>query len=96
VAKPPSGEQLSACKLSATKLTHATVDGNIKPEWENSAVAGYIFVWWKGDHPPRHVHVYRNERLIVKWDLDNHKAMKGRASKRVIDLIEKLESEGLL
>ena len=56
---------------------------------------GYIFVWWKGDNPPRHVHVYRNERLIVKWDLDNHKAMKGHASKRVIDLIEKLEVGGL-
>jgi hypothetical protein len=36
------------------------------------------------------------EKLIVKWDLDNHKAMKGHAPKRVRDLIEKLESEGLL
>jgi hypothetical protein len=57
---------------------------------------GYIFVWWKGDHSPRHVHVYRDEKLVVKWDLDNNKAMKGQASKRVIDLIEKLKSEGLL
>jgi hypothetical protein len=57
---------------------------------------GYIFVWWKGDHPPRHVHVYRDGKLVVKWDLDNHKVMKGYASKRVIDLIEKLESEELL
>jgi hypothetical protein len=31
---------ISALKLSATKSTHATVDGNIKPEWGNSAVAG--------------------------------------------------------
>jgi hypothetical protein len=56
---------------------------------------GYI-VWRKGDHPPRHVHVYRDGKLIVKWDIDNHKAMKGDAPKRVLDLIEKLESEGLL
>ena len=33
-----------------------------------------------GYHPPRHVHVYREGKLIVKWDLDNHKAMKGAAT----------------
>ena len=32
---------------------------------------GYVFITWKGDHPPRHVHVYRDGTLIVKWDLDN-------------------------
>jgi hypothetical protein len=42
------------------------------------------------------VHVYRDERLVVKWDIDNHKAMKGDASKKVVKLIEELESEGLL
>ncbi|MBI1745817.1 MAG: DUF4160 domain-containing protein [Acidobacteria bacterium] len=57
---------------------------------------GYIFVSWKGDHPPRHVHVYGNQRLVVKWDLDNKKPMKGSASRRVLKLIQKLESEGLL
>jgi hypothetical protein len=55
-----------------------------------------VFITWKGDHPPRHVHVYRDERLIVKWDLDNKKAMKGRATARVLALITDLESEGLL
>ncbi len=54
---------------------------------------GYLFVWWKGDHAPRHVHVYRDQKLVVKWDLDNRKAMKGHASKRVLGLIEALESE---
>jgi hypothetical protein len=57
---------------------------------------GYVFVWWKGDHPPRHVHVYRDGTLVVKWDLDNGKPMRGKASRRVIELIEELESEGLL
>jgi len=58
--------------------------------------SGYVFVTWKGDHSPRHVHVYRNGALIVKWDLDNRKPMKGRATRRVRVLIEQLESEGLL
>jgi hypothetical protein len=57
---------------------------------------GYVFITWKGDHPPRHVHVYRDGRLVVKWDLDNRKAMKGLATARVVALIEELESEGLL
>lgn len=57
---------------------------------------GYIFIAWKSDHPPRHVHVYRDGRLVVKWDLDNQKPMKGAASWRVLELIAELESEGLL
>ncbi len=57
---------------------------------------GYVFVTWKGDHTPRHVHVYRDGKFIVKWDLENQKAMKGRAPRRVLELIAELESEGRL
>lgn len=57
---------------------------------------GYILVTWKGDHPPRHVHVYREGHLVVKWDLDHKKPMKGKATGRVRKLIEELESGGLL
>jgi hypothetical protein len=57
---------------------------------------GYVFVTWKGDHTPRHVHVYRDGKLLVKWDLDNKTAMKGKASRRVLNLIAELEAEGLL
>jgi len=32
---------------------------------------GYIFVTWVGDHSPRHVHVYDDDTLIMKWDLDS-------------------------
>ena len=57
---------------------------------------GYIFLAWTGDHPPRHVHVYRDGKLIVKWDLDNRKPMIGRSTRRILELIRELESEGLL
>jgi len=57
---------------------------------------GFIFITWKGDHPPRHVHVYRDGKLIVKWDLDNKTAMKGSARRQVLALIATLEAEGLL
>lgn len=57
---------------------------------------GFVFVWWKGDHEPRHVHMYRDGKLVVKWDLDHGIAMKGRAPRRVVDLIAELKAEGLL
>lgn len=57
---------------------------------------GFLFITWKGDHSPRHVHVYRDERLVVVWDLENWKLMKGAASRRVIELIATLEGEGAL
>ena len=56
----------------------------------------YVFLTWKGDHTPRHVHVYRNGRFVVKWDLDSWQPMEGRASARVLLLIRELEDEGAL
>jgi hypothetical protein len=40
--------------------------------------------------------VYREGRLVVKWDLDNGKAMKGAASREIRVLIRVLELEGRL
>ena len=56
----------------------------------------HVFLTWKGDHSPRHVHVYRDGKLIVKWNLDDRVAMKGRPSARVLQLIAELEGEGTL
>jgi hypothetical protein len=57
---------------------------------------GYIFVGWIGDHSPRHVHVYRDGKLVVKWDLDAWQPMKGRAGARVERLLRELVEEGKL
>lgn len=54
----------------------------------------YVFLSWKGDHSPRHVHAYRAGKLILKWDLDNEQAMKGSPSRQILDIIAELESEG--
>lgn len=56
----------------------------------------YVFITWKGDHSPRHVHVYRDSALIVKWDLDNWQPMEGTATKKILDLLSELEEEGAL
>lgn len=57
---------------------------------------GYIFLTWIGDHSPRHVHVYRDGKLVVKWDLESKLPMEGEASRRILSLIEELEAEALL
>lgn len=57
---------------------------------------GFIFITWKGDHPPRHVHVYRDGKLVVKWNLEDGVPLEGRATQRLLRLISELEGEGLL
>ena len=57
---------------------------------------GYVFIAWAGDHSPRHVHVYRNGRLVLKWDLDNARVMKGSVNGRLLAVIRQLELEGVL
>lgn len=56
----------------------------------------YVFVTWIGDHSPRHVHVYKDGKLVVKWDLENQVAMKGQATGKILKLIAELEEEGRL
>ena len=71
-----------------------TLHGNICDRWASIGGAGTSSS--RGNHPPRHVHVYRDGTLIVKWDLDNQKPMKGAATRRILELIAELEAEGLL
>ena len=56
----------------------------------------YVFLCWIGDHSPRHVHVYRSSKLVVKWDLENWQPMQGKASRRILQLIKDLVNEGKL
>jgi hypothetical protein len=56
----------------------------------------FIFVSWIGDHSPRHVHVYKDRRLVVKWDLENWAAMKGEPTRRILEHIRDLIDEGKL
>ena len=49
-----------------------------------------------GDHTPRHVHVYKDGKLVVKWDLESGQPMKGRDSASMLRLIREFENEGAL
>jgi hypothetical protein len=55
-----------------------------------------VFVTWAGDHTPRHVHVYRWGRLVLKWDMEHRLPMKGKPNTKLLRLIRELEEEGLL
>jgi hypothetical protein len=57
---------------------------------------GYVFLAWIGDRGPRHVHAYRDGRLVVKWDLENEVAVKGKANRTIRKLIAELLREGRL
>jgi hypothetical protein len=55
-----------------------------------------VFVTRASDHLPRHVHVYRDGRLVLKWDLENGAAMKGMPTRRILAVLGELEREGKL
>lgn len=57
---------------------------------------GYVFVTWRGDHRPQHVHVYRDGTFVAKWDLERSKVMKGKMTRRIIRIIGELQAEGRL
>ena len=58
---------------------------------------GYIFDFWIGDHPPRHVHVLKDGRLIAKVELDEKLTlMEGKINRRIRKIIRELKREGEL
>ena len=76
-------------------MLSVTLRGNIS--WMSKIRrGGYVFVTWIGDHAPGHVHVYRGEKLVLKWDLRNGAAMKGKPTPKILALIAELQNEGRL
>ena len=57
---------------------------------------GYIFMSWIGDHSPKHVHIYNDKGFLLKWDLERSKPIEGKASKKLIRMIQALVEEGKL
>lgn len=58
---------------------------------------GYLFEFWVGDHPPRHVHVLKDRKLIARVELDERLTlMEGKISRRVRKIIKALIKKGVL
>jgi hypothetical protein len=35
----------------------------------------HLFVDCVGDHAPRHVHIFKDKKLVGKWDIENQQMM---------------------
>jgi hypothetical protein len=58
---------------------------------------GYIFEFWIGDHPPRHVHVFKDQKLIARVELDEKlTVMDGKITRRIREILKALKHEGFL
>ena len=59
---------------------------------------GYVFEWWIGDHPPRHVHVSdSNGNILGRIRLNPIEAVdEWQPSRKVIEIIKDLQREGRL
>ncbi len=57
---------------------------------------GYVFITWAGDHDPRHVHVFKEGKEVLKWNLEAQAEIEGKATKKMKKLIAELVSEGKL
>ncbi len=57
---------------------------------------GYVFITWAGDHDPRHVHVFKEGKEVLKWNLEAQVEIEGKATKKIKKLIADLVSEGRL
>jgi len=59
---------------------------------------GYFFVWFKGDHMPRHVHVFdASNRLMGRVRLDTFDYLEGgRPPAAVVAIIREFQQGGIL
>lgn len=57
---------------------------------------GYIFEFWVGDHPPRHVHVFKDGKFICKIRTKDMTLMEGTADRKIMNTLKILIKEGLV
>jgi hypothetical protein len=57
---------------------------------------GFLFIWWDGDHAPRHVHVHdQNGRFLGRVRLDNLAPLdEWQPSREVLRLIQAMLDQG--
>jgi len=49
---------------------------------------GYIFETYSGDHRPYHVHIYRGDEFIGRFDIENQIPMDGNLSRQVLKYLK--------
>lgn len=88
--------EMSTNSDPSSRSTYITFCGNIKAGMGKIRRGGYVFITYKGDHDPRHVHIYRDGKFVAKWNLDAWVLMSGAVNGRIIKILEELVRGGLL
>ena len=59
---------------------------------------GYFFVWFKGEHEPRHVHVFdKIEKLLGRVRLDTYAYLEGGVPPAaVVAIIREFQQKGIV
>ena len=63
------------------------------PTWR---VGGYLLRIYSHDHPPLHVHVFKDGHLVAKYDLEGLAFMKLRAPRQQASILRALRRAGLI
>lgn len=57
---------------------------------------GYLIEWWIGDHLPKHVHIYKDGKMIAKVQIPEMLVLRGNLSRRLKRIIHELVKGGIL
>jgi hypothetical protein len=59
---------------------------------------GYLFLWWIGDHPPRHVHVFdARGKLLGRVMVPGNEPLDAwKPPRKVLEILQNLHKEGRL
>lgn len=57
---------------------------------------GYLIEWWIGDHEPKHVHIYKDGRLVAKVQVPSLLILTGSLNKRLKKILQELIEENKL
>lgn len=63
------------------------------PSWK---AGGYTIVQYLNDHPPLHVHVFKDQRLVARFDLENLRFMTGTNKRHRGRVKKALKQVGLI
>ena len=63
------------------------------PTWRSG---GYVIRMYQNDHPPLHVHVFRDGRLLDRYDLEHGEFMDGNVGRHYGRVLAALRAVGLI
>lgn len=63
------------------------------PTWKRR---GYIFRMYQNDHPPLHVHIFKDGKQLDRYDMENGKFMDGTVGRHKGRVLQAMQEVGLL